>query len=151
MSFLKLGLVGATLFSVLGLTSLQAQETTIPANCQLLKEVSTGATEITKKIESLAITNNFNTDFAIPAGVAFTSYQAMMQVENEGKYDVTINLKYPDESSATAIDKKQFPMVVGQNYSLPFNSPTDREPYQVNFNIAGANNNSYTISVMACQ
>ncbi|ELR96807.1 hypothetical protein [Gloeocapsa sp. PCC 73106] len=154
---LKIGLVSFTVCSLFSSSSftalapLQAQTESIPANCQLLKEVRTGATEITKKIQALGITNNFNTDFGIPSGVAFTSYQAMMRVENNANYDVTINLKYGDNSVSTALEKPQIPMVIGENYALPFNSPTDRQPYQINFNIAGPNNNTYTISVMACE
>lgn len=152
--------IGLASLSVLSLFSfnallaserLQAQADTIPANCQLLQEVSTGNTHITKQIQALGITNNFNTDFNVPAGINFTSYQAMMQVENNAKYDVTINLKYGDNSVSTVLEKSQVPMAIGETYSLPFESPIDKQPYQVNFKIAGANNNTYTISVMACQ
>jgi len=56
-----------------------------------------------------------------------------------------------------AIGKNNFntdfavPMKRGETYSLPFQSPTGRQPYQINFNINGMNNNAYTIAVMACK
>lgn len=157
MSYSKIAVVSIGLLSLFNSTSLvaseflQAQAESIPSNCQFLQEVTTGEIEITKQIQALGITNNFNTDFAIPAGINFTSYEAMMRVENNGNYNVTINLKYPNNAASTALEKKDVPMVIGENYSLPFQAPIDQQPYQVNFNIAGNNNNTYTISVMACQ
>jgi hypothetical protein len=141
---------------ILGLTSMavvagtKEQTTELPKNCQYLKEVATNQTHIRKQIDSMIGGKNFNTDFAVPAGVKFTSFRAAMIPENDGKYGVTINLKYPDNSVNSAF-QKDVEMKRGQTYSLPFQSPTGRQPYQINLNINGANNNAYTIAVIACK
>jgi hypothetical protein len=103
-----------------------------------------------KKKNRIDLGNNFNADFAVPTGIKFTSYKAVMLPENDANYDVAINLKFADMSTSTVFSKK-VPMTRGQSYSLPFQSATGRQPYQVNFNISGANNNAYTISIMACK
>jgi hypothetical protein len=121
----------------------------LPKNCQYLKEVSTNQTHIRKTINSI-IGNNFDTDFAVPTGVKFASFKGMMLPENDGTYGVTINLKYPDNSVSTAF-RKDVAMKNRENYSLAFQSPTTRQPYQINLNINGNNNNTYTIAVIACR
>jgi hypothetical protein len=140
---------------LLGLTStavfagMNDRATDLPKNCQYLKEVATNQTHINKKIDSI-IGKNFNTDFAVPAGMKFASFKGVMLPENDGTYGVTVNLKYPDNSTNSAF-QKNVEMKRGQTYSLPFQSPTGRQPYQINLNINGANNNVYTIAVMACK
>jgi hypothetical protein len=123
--------------------------TELPRNCQYLKEVATNQTRIRKTIDAL-IGKNFNTDFAVPAAMKFASFKAIMTPENDGTYGVTVNLKYPDNSVNSAF-QKNVEMKRGKTYSLPFQSPTGRQPYQINLNINGANNNVYTIAVMACK
>lgn len=140
---------------ILGLTSIgvvaatKDKATELPKNCQYLKEVATNQTRIRKQIDAIG-KKNFNTDFAVPSGVKFASFKGVMVPENDGKYGVTINLKYPDNSVNSAF-QKNVEMKRGQTYSLPFQSPTGRQPYQINLNINGANNNAYTIAVMACK
>jgi len=112
-------------------------------------EVATNQTHIRKQIDAIG-KNNFNTDFAVPSGVKFASFKGVMVPENDGKYGVTINLKYSDNSVNSAF-QKNVEMKRGETYSLPFQSPTGRQPYQINFNINGMNNNAYTIAVMACK
>ena len=95
----------------------------LPKNCQYLKEVATGQRVITKTISSILATN-FDTDFAVPAGVKFRSFKAMMRPQNEAVYGV---------------------------YSLPFQSSTGNQPYQINLNVNGDNNNVYSIAVIGCR
>lgn len=139
-------LVGTT--SLLFAISSQAQSPKLPKNCKYLKEVATNQTHIRKSIDSL-IGKNFDTDFAVPAGEKFSSYQAEMFPENVGTYGVTINLKYSDNSVSTAFRKNV--EMQKKRYSLAFKSPTKSQPYQVNLNINGDNKNTYTIAVIACQ
>lgn len=140
---LKLITTSVCLMSAIALTP------AIADTCQPLAEVSTGATEITKKVDLIAVRNNFNTDFAIPGETKFRTFQATMTVENAGEYHVVINLKYPNTADSTAYDRK-ITMTPGETYTLDFQSPIEAQPYQVNFNISGANNNTYTISVAGC-
>jgi hypothetical protein len=137
---------------IIGLNPSLAQEQSIPPNCQLLKEVTTGETQITKKIRRRVVQgDNFNTDFVVPSGIAFKSYKARMMVENDAKYDIGVNLKYADNSVTSALEKKGIPMVRKKNYDLEFRTPTENQPYQVNVYIGGPNNNTYTIAIMACK
>jgi hypothetical protein len=131
------------------LASTNKQPGKLPKGCQYLNEVSTNQTKTRKSIKAI-IGTNFDTDFAVPPGVKFTSFKGMMLPENNGTYGVTINLKYADNSVSTAY-RKDVLMKSGQTYSLAFQSPTERQPYQINLNINGDNNNVYTISVMACR
>lgn len=149
-SILSTSLVlGLALTPMTVLTQTNAQSGELPKNCQYLKEISTNQTQIRKKIEAIA-SNNFNTDFAVPTGIKFASFKGVMLPENNATYGVTINLKYADKSVSTAF-RKNVPMKRGETYSLPFQSPTGRQPYQINLNINGDNNNVYTIAVMACK
>lgn len=124
------------------------------SSCQYLREISTGQTHIRKRINTPTVgivrSNNWNTDFAVPAGTPFSFYVAVMTPENNAQYDATINMIYPDRSSSTAFERR-VPLERGRTYSLPFQSPTARQPHQINFRIGGANNNAYTISALACQ
>lgn len=121
----------------------------LPKNCQYLKEVATGQRVITKTISSILATN-FDTDFAVPAGVKFRSFKAMMRPQNEAVYGVTVNLKYPDNSYSTAF-RKDVAMTRNKVYSLPFQSSTGNQPYQINLNVNGDNNNVYSIAVIGCR
>ena len=148
LNILSVGLLlGVTSMTTLAAPNQQAVK--LPKNCQYLKEVATNQTHIRKNISSI-IGKNFNTDFAVPPGVKFTSFKGVMFPENDGTYGVTINLKYADNSVSTAF-RKDVAMKHGENYSLAFRSATKRQPYQINLNINGSNNNAYTIAVMACR
>lgn len=119
--------------------------------CDAFKEVTTGKTEIRKSIQnSLIIRDNWNTDFAIPTGKKFDFFVGTMLPENTGTYDVSIRLKYPDNTSDT-VYSKNVPMEKGESYSLTFRTPTSKQPYQVNTLIGGSNNNTYTVSIIGCQ
>ncbi|MGK7926251.1 MAG: hypothetical protein AB4290_13580 [Spirulina sp.] len=151
--------------SILGLSlsnltvpSAIAQETTpeelerraAELGCEFFKEVSTGQTQIRKKIQVTLLTrNNWNTDFAVPTGTPFDFYVAIMTPENDANYQVSIHLKYPQNRSDTVYDRS-YPMERGRTYTLPFQSPTGEQPYQVNFRVGGANNNAYNIAVVGC-
>ncbi|WP_448573284.1 hypothetical protein [Trichothermofontia sp.] len=154
------GLMGGlgVCFSLSGLppaiAQTQAASTDPNSSCQYLREISTGQTHIRKRINTPTVgivrSNNWNTDFAVPAGTPFSFYVAVMTPENNAQYDATINMIYPDRSSSTAFERR-VPLERGRTYSLPFQSPTGRQPHQINFRIGGANNNAYTISALACQ
>ena len=123
-------------------------------NCIPLKEVTTDQTQIRKIISRPTLggvikTGNYNTDFVVPTGQGFQYFVAVMTPENEANYEVTINLKYPNGTYDTPFTRN-VPMTRDKTYSLPFQSGTERQPYQVNFRIGGSENNAYTISVLGC-
>ena len=117
-----------------------------PKGCVYLKEVSTGQTEIRKQVKF----GDENTDFAVPTGTKFTYYIPQLLGENNAKYGVKLYFKYNDGSNAKVYDKtlslKRFERV-----SDKFNSPTEKQPYQINFNVGSDRNNVYRISVLGCQ
>lgn len=120
-------------------------------SCQYLREVTTGETSIRKQIQVRLLTgNNWNTDFVVPSTERFQYYVALMTPENDATYDVTINLRYPNNSTSTALNRNM-PMIRDTTYTMLFQSPTNDQPFQINFRIGGPNNNAYVISALACR
>ncbi|BAU65309.1 hypothetical protein STA3757_26910 [Stanieria sp. NIES-3757] len=117
-----------------------------PDNCVYLKEISTGEIEIRKQVKF----GNQNTDFAVPAGKNFTYYIPQLLGENNAKYDVKVYFKYSDGSDASVFEKA-FPLKRFERVSDQFESPSERQPYQINFNVNSARNNAYRVSVLGCQ
>lgn len=141
---LLIGSLGALIPTGLG-TRVQAAERCIP-----LKEVTTGQSVINKQIKvALFGNNNFNTDFAVPAGTNFQFFKVKFVPENDATYAVEVNFKYSNTSSATVFNQKGL-VEREKLYERKFISPTNDIPYQVNTNIGGDNNNAYTISVAGC-
>lgn len=130
----------------------QAESTEIPElpappeDCVYLKEISTGETEVRKKVKL----GNQNTDFAVPSGSNFTYYIPQVLGENNAKYGVKVFFKYSDGSSASVF-QKTLPLKRFERVSDQFHSPSEKEPYQVNFNIGSARNNAYRVSILGCQ
>ncbi|MBV9390050.1 MAG: hypothetical protein JOZ78_26805 [Chroococcidiopsidaceae cyanobacterium CP_BM_ER_R8_30] len=129
---------------------MQAQELPpAPSNCSYLKEVRTGKPAIRQSVA----TNNSNshTDFAVPTGTSFTSYIGRLIPENNAQYRVEFNLKYNDGTSSTAVSRTIANAQKFSVYNLPFRTPTNRQPFQVNANIRSGRNNAYTVLVLACR
>jgi len=117
-----------------------------PENCVYLKEVSTGQIEIRKRARS----GNRNTDFGVPSGSNFTYYIPQLLAENNAEYRVQVFFKFSDGSSASVF-RKTLPMQRFERVSDQFSSPSEREPFQINFNISTARNNAYRVSVLGCE
>lgn len=79
-------------FSLLAnLQAAQAQST----NCISLQEVATGQMSIQKTVSAQGLgRNNWNTDFMVPVGTVFKYFVARVYPQNTANYQVTINLKY---------------------------------------------------------
>ncbi len=126
-------------------TSVQAAE-----RCVALKEVTTGQAVINKQIKvALFGNNNFNTDFAVPAGTNFQFFRVKFVPENDATYTVKVNFKYSNTSSATVFNQTGF-VEREKIYERNFISPTSDIPYQVNTDIGGDNNTAYRVSVTGC-
>ncbi|MDR9404290.1 MAG: hypothetical protein RI580_12710 [Halothece sp. Uz-M2-17] len=117
-----------------------------PENCVYLKEVSTRQIEIRKRARS----GNQNTDFGVPSGNNFTYYIPQLLAENNAEYRIQVFFKFSDGSSASVF-RKTLPMQRFERVSDQFSSPSEREPFQINFNIGTARNNAYRISVLGCE
>ncbi|MBE9008668.1 hypothetical protein IQ250_00370 [Pseudanabaenaceae cyanobacterium LEGE 13415] len=128
------------------------------ANCIPLRVVDgNGSTTTRKSISSPGVlpgvNNNWNTDFAVPTGRRFTSYIATITPENAAEYDVTINLKYSNNTSTEVFDGDNLALGRFVPYQLKISTPPEvtRQPYQVNLNIRGTLGNTYQARVFACQ
>ncbi|EKQ66907.1 hypothetical protein OsccyDRAFT_4719 [Leptolyngbyaceae cyanobacterium JSC-12] len=141
---------GFSIATVLGVPpeSAQAQFPQPGRGCQYLREVTTRQTQIRKVVATN--NSNANTDFVVPTGVAFTNYLGLMIPENNERYTAEVNLKYPDNSSSTVVNRtiqaRRFYL-----YQLTFRTPTQQQPFQVNARITGNRNTAYRIAVQACQ
>jgi hypothetical protein len=127
----------------------QAQNFPIPdPNCVYLREVTTGRTSIRKVIASN--NSNANTDFVVPPGTRFASYNGKFIPENNDRYQVQANLKYADNTTAQVINRtiqaRRFYL-----YQQPFRTPTNAQPFQVNARVTGTRNTAYQIAVLACR
>lgn len=120
-------------------------------DCIALQEVTTGQTEIRKRIENRIITSgNWNTDFLVPTGGNFDYFVAIITAENTAPYEFMANLRLPGGGSEVAF-RGRSDVQAGTTYSIPFQSPTGRQPTVINARVGGVNGNFYTISMAGCQ
>ncbi|RZM79417.1 META domain-containing protein [Leptolyngbya iicbica] len=119
--------------------------------CVALQEVTTGQTEIRKRIENrLVLQGNWNTDFLVPNDQNFAYFVALITPENTGPYEFMANLVFPQGGTETAL-RRSGDIQAGMTYSIPFQSPTGRQPAIVNARVGGVNGNFYTIAIAACE
>ncbi|GAB4369850.1 MAG: hypothetical protein Kow00121_10120 [Elainellaceae cyanobacterium] len=120
-------------------------------SCVALQEVSTGETEIRKRIENRAIARgNWNTDFLVPSGQQFSYFVAILVPEHNAPYHFTPTLRFSNGASESPFSVRS-DLVNGEIYSIPFQSSTDRQSNMINARVGGVNGNFYTISVVGCQ
>lgn len=129
------------------LVSQASTETT----CMPLQEVTTGETEIRKRIENRPFgTGNWNVDFLVPQTTDFRYFVAVVMTENTGPYWMDVHLRLPQGGSEKAFSDRT-EAVAGTIYSIPFQSPTGRQSAVVNALVGGVNGNFYTISMAGCR
>lgn len=156
-----IGAATVALASVPGTLAAQAQTTVPPSqlaqateeetSCVPLQEVTTGQSEIRKRIENRRILgNNWHVDFLVPDGREFSYFVALVTPENEGTYWMDVHLRMSHGGSEKVFSERG-DLQAGTTYSIPFESPTGRQPAVVNARIGGVNGNFYTISIAACE
>ncbi|MGF1570956.1 MAG: hypothetical protein ACFCVD_23255 [Nodosilinea sp.] len=127
-----------------------AQGAAPAAACVALQEVTTGETEIRKRIENRLIAQgNWNTDFLVPSGQEFTYYVAIITPENDDAYEMIANMRFSDGSSEQAFSRRA-DLTNGETYAIPFQSSTFTPAAVINLRVGGTNGNFYTISAAAC-
>lgn len=159
---LSLGFI-ASLVVPLTVASIEARANSIPQivaqseseepadSCVALQEISTGETEIRKRIENRVIAQgNWNTDFLVPSDQEFSYFTAIVTPENNGTFQITPNLRISNGATESAFTIRTS-MVAGETYSFPFQSPTNRQPAVINMRVGGVNGHVYTLAVLACQ
>lgn len=119
------------------------------SNCVYLREITTGKSVIRKRVATA--NTNANVDFAVPTGIAFTSYVAEFLPENNSRFQVAVNFKYNDNTSSNAISRDINPARRFFLYNVELRTPTGRQPFQVNTNVLGQRNTAYSVAVLACQ
>jgi hypothetical protein len=140
----------------LGLTSTLIVHLPVQAqSCRPLRVVDGRGFEVRKRIDGrpggVIVSNNWNTDFAVPPGVRFRSYAVSITPENDAPYDISIHFKYPNNSSSTVFQNNSLKLARWRSWNRTFQSPTSRQPYQINLRIGGTNGNFYRARVSACQ
>jgi hypothetical protein len=130
---------------------LLAQTGDAPSTCIPLQEVTTGQNEIRKRIENRSILgNNWHTDFIVPNDTEFSYFVALVTPENTGAYWMDVHLRMPQGGSEKVLSERA-DLQAGSTISIPFESPTGRQPAVVNARLGGVNGNFYTIAVAACE
>jgi len=130
---------------------LQMAQAPSEASCMPLQEVTTGQNEIRKRIENRSILgNNWHTDFIVPSDTNFSYFVALVTPENYGPYWMDVHLRLP-QGGSEKVFSDQADLSTGMTVSIPFESPTGRQPAVVNVRIGGMNGHFYTISVAACE
>lgn len=128
-----------------------AQSPSVPGSCTPLQEVTTGATEIRKRIENRPLAgNNWHTDFLVPTQPNFSYFVAIVTPENTAPYWLDVHLRLPQGGSEKAFSDRA-DVSAGSTYIIPFESPTGRQPAVINARLGGINGNFYTIAVAACE
>lgn len=124
-------------------------------NCTALRAIGAQGYEVRKRIDGrpggVLVGNNWNTDFIVPAGIRFSFYAVTITPENNANYDISIHFKYPNNTSDTLFQNGSVAMTRWQPWRLDLQSPTGRQPFQVNTRIGGANGNVYRVRVSACR
>jgi hypothetical protein len=121
------------------------------ASCVALQEVTTGQSEIRKRIENRAFAgNNWHTDWLVPNQPTFSYFVAIVTPENTAPYWLDVHLRL-SQGGSEKVFSESADAVAGSTFIIPFASPTGRQPAVVNTRLGGLNGNFYTISVAACQ
>ncbi len=122
-----------------------------PQGCVYFREVTTGKTSIQKTVSIRGLgTNNWDTDFAVPVGTTFSYFIARVFPQNNANYQVTINLKYTNDTSSEVF-RSSLPMTRMQLWSKIFRTPTVKQPVQINMNVGSDVNNVYSVAVLGCK
>jgi hypothetical protein len=155
-----IGTTSAALALVSGALAVQAQTAPAPVqriqateetSCVPLQEVTTGQNEIRKRIENRSIlSNNWHTDFIVPNDREFSYFVALVTPENNGPYWMDVHLRQSQGGSEKVFSERA-DLQAGTTVSIPFESPTERQPAVVNVRVGGVNGNFYTIAVAACE
>lgn len=125
-------------------------QATAESACVALQEITTGDTEVRKRIENRVLGhNNWNTDFLVPSNQPFRYFVAIITPENTATYEMSVHLRLPTGASEPAFSTRA-DVQAGVTFSIPFQSPTGRQPSMVNVRVGGVNGNVYTIGVAAC-
>lgn len=103
----------------------------------------------------LRVRNNWNTDWVIPLPQRFSRFVATIESteeDEEGTYDIEVNLKYPDDTADEVFDADSYQLNVGDPLVVEATPRLEAHPYQVNVFVGGIDHidNDYRAMVQAC-
>jgi hypothetical protein len=123
-------------------------------SCRALPVVGGSGTEVEKSVSppSTGVTrSNWNTDFFVPSNRSFRRYVARIVPKNGGEYNVTMSLKYNNDTADRAFERT-IDLPEGKPYDIQGAARNNATPYQVNVEVGGvqAIGNTYTVSAFGC-
>ena len=123
--------------------------------CMPLKAIGSQGTQVKKSVSPpgfLVTRNNWNTDFAVPGGVAFRSFTATIIPSDSTKYDIAVYLKYSDKTTDKLYDQNSIQLAKGQPLRISGAPRTTSQPYEVNVKVSGLKklDRTYTVSAVGC-
>jgi hypothetical protein len=157
--------------------SLQAQESetqesvadaplpAFPNNCEVLPLVGGEGSEVTKEVSppsvriplpgpaSAGTRNNWHTDWFL-SGQNHESYMVILMPHNNREYDISMYLKYPDNTNQRFYREQRIELFANQPVTVTvIPDRTDIAPFQVNTNIGGvqAVGARYTVAAAGCR
>lgn len=136
-----------------------------PSNCEPLPLVGGEGSEVSKEISPPAVNiplpgplgvgtrNNWNTDWYIPSGVVYDSYQVIFMPRSDREYDVAMYVKYPDDTNQQFYNEARTSYTANEPVVVDVTPDrTDIAPYQINVSVGGvqAVGARYSVSVAGC-
>lgn len=97
---------------------------------------------------------NWNTDFVVPEGAYFSSFEASLTAsEPSYKPDIKMFLKYPDNTADNVYAIKALPLMPDRTHSFFGYPRANQSPYQVNVFVGGLSGTGlpYTLTVSGCK
>ncbi len=123
--------------------------------CVPLKAIGGQGTQVKKSVSPpglLVSRNNWNTDFAVPGGVAFRRFTATIIPSDDANYNIAVYLKYSNKTSDNLYNKNSVHLIKGQPLRISGSPRSTNQPYEVNVRVGGLKklNNTYTVSAVGC-
>lgn len=152
-----LGLAGIVLSVSLPVSLLSVNvPVSAQVRCTPLKVVGGSGFQVRKKISQPiavpGVNTNYNTDFIVPDQAVFTRYVATITAENAATYNITMFLKYNNNTAKQVYNGKDVYLAREQPLRIEGKpTSTNNQPYQVNLLIRGDLNNTYRASVSGCR
>lgn len=174
----RLGILGLITVLISAGLPLQAQESnpqesnqtvslpSFPSNCEPLPLVGGQGSEVTKEVSppglniplpgpaSVGTRNNWHTDWFISNSGVYQSYMVIFMPQENREYDVSMYLKYPDDTNQRFYQKQRADFNANEPITVEAAPErSDIAPYQVNTNIGGvqAIGAQYTVAVAGCR
>ena len=129
----------------------------VAQSCTPLDVVGGEGTEVTKIVSPIGtlifINTNWDTDFAVPGNINYSSFVVTMLPEDGEVYDLDVYYKYSDDTADQVYSVPGAVLTEGEALIISEPDRVNDNPFQVNVRVGGAasEGNRYTISVQGCR